>query len=112
MKVLNCQARKSKKTRTCRLSWRFINGFLLVCLFIVGVAYLGIVNDLTVKSFAVRDLRLEAANLSAEYRELETTLMANKSYNKLAERLTDLSMVEVDDFEYIILNNDTTVAKR
>ncbi len=80
---------------------RFFNTFLFLAVFSLGFAYLIGVSDLTVKGFALHELRAQAASLAEEKLSYEEKVDALQSYYVLSERAKSLNMVAISDIEYI-----------
>jgi len=111
-KIVNCYSEnlKSKSARPC-LNLRIINFFLFSLVFACGFAYLIGVSDLTVKSFALKELKLEQAALAEKKLAYEQEIDALQSYYILSARAKSLNMVAINDIEFI-KSLDGVVAKR
>ena len=100
------------RTEICRrLNLKFVNLFLGGILFIIGGYYLVNINDLTVKGFALRELKSEATILSSENLDAEAKVMNLQSYSNLNEKVKKLNMVAVGEVEYLTINQ-TVVARK
>ena len=106
-KLNNCQGRGPKR----RLNLRLINIAIFSVLAIIGLAYVICINDLTVKGFALKELKSQANTLANENQEIEAKVMATQSYNSLISKVKDLDMVAVGEVDYLTVNN-TMVAKK
>jgi cell division protein FtsB len=82
------------------LSWRSVNIFLVVVCLVFGVTYLVGMNDLTVKGFALKDLKSRTNLLAAENQDLQARVLTLQSYTALSPRLRGLDMVAVEDVAY------------
>lgn len=111
-KIVNCCSEnlKSKKTRHY-LNLRVVNVFIYVLLVVCGFAYLIGVSDLTVKSFALKELKMEQAALAEKKQAYEQEIDSLQSYYVLSARAQSLNMVAINDIEYI-KSPDSTVAKK
>ena len=111
-KIVNCY---NERLRTKPVKRLVSLGIFNVCLFVVvaglGFAYLLGVSDLTVKGFALQELRQESARLAEEKLAQEQKIDALQSYYVLSERVKSLNMVAISDIEYI-QENSRAVAKR
>lgn len=100
------------RTEICRrLNLKFVNLFLGGILFLIGGYYLVNINDLTVKGFALRELKSEATILSSENLDAETKVMNLQSYSNLNEKVKKLNMVAVGEVEYLS-DNPTALARK
>ena len=80
-------------------------------LLIAVVGFVININDLSIKAFVLRDLRIEASGLVQENEEIELMVMRLESYDHIAKRAQDLNMVSVESIDYIDVV-DTNVAKK
>jgi hypothetical protein len=94
-----------------RLNLRLVNLFLGVIVFLIGGYYLVNINDLTVKGFALRELKSEATILTSENLDKETKVMNLQSYGNLNEKVKKLNMVAVDEVEYLTVNQAALARK-
>lgn len=103
------------KLQTEKSSRRFglkqFNLFLFCLIAMAGLAYIICINDLTVKGFALQEMRGELRELALQNEDIEAQIMAIQSYNNLAEKVKDLDMVAVGEVEYLTVNV-ALVAKR
>ena len=95
------KSKKLEKRKCALISWKKINFFLILCLIIVGAVNLVIVNDMTAKSFEIRDLRRDIRLISEENRKLETDLMAFKSYDNIKQKINELHLVSAQNIRHI-----------
>ncbi len=84
-----------------KFSWRILNIFLACACVVFGVAYLVSMNDLTVKGFALKDLKSRSRMLSEENQELQAKSLTLQSYAAISPRLRELNMVAVEDVAYL-----------
>lgn len=94
-----------------RLNLRLVNLFLGAILFLIGGYYLVNINDLTVKGFALRELKSEATILTSENLDKETKIMNLQSYGKLNEKVKKLNMVAVGEVEYLTVSQAALARK-
>lgn len=101
-RIVNCYSEnlKSKKARRC-VNLRVFNFFIFVLVFTCGFAYLIGVSDLTVKSFALKELKQEQAALAEKKLAYEQEIDSLQSYYVLSARAQSLDMVAISDIEYI-----------
>ena len=100
------------KTEISRcLNLKLVNLFLGSIVVLLSGYYLVNINDLTVKGFALRELKSEATILTSENLDKETKIMNLQSYGNLNEKVKKLNMVAVGEVEYLTINQ-TVVAKK
>lgn len=102
---------KSKKINYTLISWKNVNLILIFSLIIIGAINLVFVNDMTAKSFEIRDLRRELSLISEENRKFETNLMALKSYDMIKTKIEELHLVSAYDIKHIN-THDSSMARR
>ncbi len=95
------KSNKLKKKKHLLISCKKINIFLILCLIVMGAINIVIVNDMTAKSFEIRDLRREISLISEENRRLETDLMALKSYDNIKDKINELHLVSAQNVRHI-----------
>lgn len=95
------KSNKLKQQNFSLISWKKINSLLILCLIIVGAINLVIVNNMTAKSFEIRDLRREISLVNEENRKLETNLMALKSYDNIKLNIGELHLVSAQNIRHI-----------
>ena len=84
--------------------WRSIKtlNLLLISTIVVGsLYYVTGINDLVVKGFELRELKMQVSHLSEENKKANVETMTLKSYNNVAKRIEKLNMVAVDNIDYI-----------
>ncbi len=102
---------QSNKKRYKLISWQKINFILISLVFLAGALNLAISNNLAIKGFEIRDLKLSANLLGEKNRQLEANLMIMKSYENLKDKVNDLQLVAVDDVKHLS-SKEATMAKR
>lgn len=88
-----------------RLNLRIVNSLLGGLIVILGIFYLVNINDLTVKGFALKELRSESNLLASDNKDCEAKIMNLQSYNNLNDKVKKLNMVAVAEVEYLSVNN-------
>ncbi len=100
------------KTEISRsLNLKLVNLFLGSIAILLSGYYLVNINDLTVKGFALRELKSEATILTSENLDKETKIMNLQSYSSLNEKVKKLNMVAVGEVEYLTVDQ-TVVARK
>lgn len=82
-------------------NFKILNKLLFASFVILGIYYLVLANNLSVKGFALSDLKLERNKLSETNNKLELAAMALSSYGNISRRISDLKMVAVGSIDYI-----------
>ena len=84
-----------------KINLRWLNK-ALICLLAAGfLYYLASNNDLAVKGFVLKDLKLKVSELEKSGQELETQVTVLSSYNNISQRLEKLNLVKVDNINYL-----------
>jgi len=102
-------SRSKKITKNFR-NLQLYNRVLILVMVICGIAYLVGINDLSIKNYMLLEERRKANTVRNKINQLEVKAMSLSSYNNLAQRITDLQMVKVDQVKY--LNANPAVALR
>jgi len=113
-KILNCYKEQTKtrsKAVRLRINLKTFNICLFSIIFAFGFFYLINISDLTVKGFALRELRNEVVNQASNKLENEETVNALQSYYSVNTRAQQLAMVKADNIEYLSLS-PAVVAKK
>lgn len=105
----NCQLSGSRKSR--QLNLKHLNIVIFLFIIVFGIGYLLNISELTVKGFALRELKIEASNLASEKLEQEEKVNALQSYYSLNARTAGSNMVAVDNIEYLSLSNPVVAKK-
>lgn len=88
-----------------RLNLRTVNFCLAFVLILMGFSYVVCVNDLTVKGFALEELKRQAKSLAEDNQEVQDKIVAIQSYLNLANQVKELNMVAVGSVDYLSANN-------
>ncbi len=88
-----------------------INKGLVISIVLSALAYIGTVNDLSIKGFVLDELRVSISELEAENEQKELEAMALESYDLINERARKLGMVKVDNIEYLALTDGAVAVK-
>lgn len=94
-----------------RLSLKSLNLGLFSLILLFGLAYVVCINDLTVKGFALKEMKAKVSSLANENQEIEDKVMAIQSYNNLVEKVKDLNMVAVGEVDYLTINKNMVAKK-
>lgn len=102
---------KSHAKDSRRLDLKIINAILGGVTVILGLFYLVNINDLTVKGFALKELKSSSNLLLSDNRDYEAKIMNLQSYNNLNDKIKKLNMVAVSEVEYLSTNNGVIARK-
>lgn len=94
-----------------RLDLKIINIFLGGLVIVLGVFYLININDLTVKGFALKELKSQSNLLLSDNKDYEAKIMNLQSYNNLNDKVKKLNMVAVSEVEYLSANSGAIARK-
>ncbi len=111
-KIVNYYSPSQKTARRGRrFNLRFLNLSLGLMVAVLGALYLFNINDLTVKGFALKNLKAQAASLADEKMNSEEEVNALQSYYSLNSRTEKLNMVAVGNIEYLSAANPVVAKK-
>ena len=100
--IINCYQAPAKKTNQGkRISLKGLNFCLMTTAAILGVFYLINISDLTVKGFALKELKTQVNILASEKLDNEEKINNLQSYYSLSARTQKLNMVAVGEIEYL-----------
>ena len=101
-KTVNAYSSKIKPASNgFKIDLKKINISIFSVLSVLGVFYLVSVSDLTVKGFALQELKSQANSISNEKLLNEEKINKLQSYYYLSSRTKDLNMVAIGDIEYL-----------
>lgn len=104
-KIVNAYSSKIKPvSKGFKIDLRKINISIFSLLSILGVFYLVSISDLTVKGFALQELKTQAASVNDEKLTNEEQINKLQSYYSLSLRTKGLDMVAIGDIEYLNKN--------
>lgn len=114
-KIINCYQASvnhvSHSKQGKRLNLKTLNlgiGFLTMCL---GVFYLVNVSDLTVKGFALKELKTQVNILASEKLDNEEKVNNLQSYYSLNSRTQKLNMVAIGEIDYLTISSAIVARK-
>ncbi|MHB8903980.1 MAG: hypothetical protein ACYC40_02670 [Patescibacteria group bacterium] len=111
-KTVNTYSSKIKPvSKGFRIDLKKINISIFSLLSILGIFYLVSVSDLTVKGFALQELKSQAASVGNEKLMNEEAINKLQSYYSLSSRTKGLNMVAIGDIEYLN-KNTAALAKK
>jgi hypothetical protein len=83
------------------LSIKNLNKFIVLVIIFLSVFYVAGVNDLSIKGFALSDLKQQKNKLVEANNKLELEAMTLSSYSRISERVSGLKMVAVGEVSYL-----------
>ena len=111
-KIVNCYSAAAKaNSKKCRLSLKAVNLTIGLMIAGLGAYYLFNINDLTVKGFALQNLKAQASSLADEKTANEEKVNALQSYYSLNTRTEKLNMVAVGNIEYLTVASPVVARK-
>jgi len=93
------------------LNLKVANTLILFSFLILGVCYVAVKNDLSIKGLVITDLKSEIRILEKKNKDLGMEAMTTESYVKISERVNGLEMVKIAEISYLDANK-SVVAKR
>ncbi|MBI4778886.1 hypothetical protein HY797_00345 [Candidatus Falkowbacteria bacterium] len=87
------------------------NKALLLAIIILGVYYVAGTNDLTVKGFALSDLKAQKNKLIEANNKLELNILALSSYSNIKEKVGNLKMVAAGEISYLTAGSEAVAKK-
>lgn len=88
-----------------------VNKAMLLAIIILGVYYIAGINDLTIKGFALSDLKAQKNKLIETNNKLELKALTSSSYSNIREKISNLKMVAAGEVSYLTIG-DGVVAKK
>lgn len=93
------------------ITLKTFNKIILFFIIVAGVYYFTGINDLTVKGFKLQESKKKINSLNEENRVIAQRITELESYSSLSERVKTLSMVAVDNVEYITADSGIVAKK-
>lgn len=88
------------------------SALLVVCLIVLGIGYLGEINSLSTKGFALKALESRKSELQQQQKDLQVQLTEARATENIISKIDKLSMVPVYAVSYIkIGGGDVALAK-
>ena len=88
-----------------------VNKFLLLVIIILGVYFVAGTNDLTIKGFALSDLKYQKNKIVDANNKLELKALVLSSYSNINEKIIDLKMVAAGEIKYLALGAEAVAKK-
>lgn len=90
---------------------KLINIGIVISIILIEAGYLILTNDLSLKSFVLKDLEKQKSNLEESLQKLEMQEAVLQAYGDLGSKFEKASFVKVDKVEYLEISEDNKVAK-
>jgi len=88
------------------------SALLIVCLILLGIGYLGEINSLSTKGFALKALESRKSELQQQQKDLQVQLTEARATENIMNKINKLSMVPVYSVSYIkVGGGDVALAK-
>lgn len=87
------------------------NKILLFIIIIAGIYFVALTNDLSVKGFALNDLKIQRNRLAELNEKLELEAATLGSYGKVSKKISDLKMVAAGSIDYINAGQELVAKK-
>jgi hypothetical protein len=94
-----------------KLKLNVFNRILIVLLILAGISSVLCVNDLAVKGFVLRELKIELAGLNRINEANELAAMKLESFENINARAKELKMVKADFIDYIVISEGSFAKK-
>ena len=88
-----------------------VNKVLLFAMIILGVYYIVGTNDLTIKGFALSDLKGQRNKLIEANNKLELNALTSSSYINIQEKVSNLKMVAAGEVSYLTVGAEVVAKK-
>ena len=109
--IVNSLGSKKPTVKNKNINLRFVNIGIFSILSVLGVFYLISVSDLTVRGFALQELKSQAMAINSDKLANEEKVNKLQSYYSLSARTKGLNMVAIGDIEYLNSNSPTLAKK-
>ncbi len=87
------------------------NKAIFVIIIILSVCYIAGVNDLSIKGFALSELKQQKNKLIDVNNKLELNALISSSYASIKEKISDLKMVAVGEVSYLTAGTEVMAKK-
>lgn len=87
------------------------NKAVFFAMIILSLYYIAGVNDLSIKGFALSELKQQKNKLAEANNKLELKALASSSYSNIKEKIGDLKMVAVGEVSYLTAGAEVVAKK-
>jgi len=102
---------KKQKIKKIRINVRFFNKILFLTILVCLISYVATINDLSIKGFALQELKKEVKDLGEHNKELDLKITNLRSYNSLSDKIAKSNFVDGGDVEYFNLKEEAVAMK-
>lgn len=88
-----------------------VNKAMLLAIIILGIYYIAGINDLTIKGFALSDLKAQKNKLSEANNKLELNALNSSSYTNIKKRIGNLRMIAAGNVSYLTASAEAVAKK-
>ena len=88
-----------------------VNKAMLLVIIVLGVYYIAGTNDLTIKGFALSDLKAQKNKLIEANNKLELNALTSSSYTNIKEKVSNLKMVAAGNISYLTAGAEAVAKK-
>jgi hypothetical protein len=87
------------------------NKVIFFAIIVISVFYIAGVNDLSIKGFALSELKQQKSKLIEVNNKLELNALASSSYSNIKEKVSGLKMVAVGEVSYLAIGAGVVAKK-
>lgn len=104
---------ENKKTFTAKkiFNLKNLNRAVFFTIIILSVYYIAGVNDLSIKGFALSELKAQKNKLIETNNKLELNALTSSSYFKIKEKISSLKMVAAGEVNYLTAGAEAVAKK-
>jgi len=88
-----------------------LNKFLFIVIIINGIYFVASVNDLSIKGFVLRELRLKSEELQNNNKLVTNKVTELESYENIQKRALGMNLVKAGTIEYITVISEAVARK-
>ncbi|MBU0722330.1 hypothetical protein KKA93_02655 [Patescibacteria group bacterium] len=103
--------KKTNDQKLAIITIKILNKVLLFAIIILGVYFIAGTNDLTIKGFALNDLKAQKNRLIQANNKLELNALSSSSYSNIKKRVSNLRMVAAGEVNYLIAGAEAVAKK-
>lgn len=103
--------KKTNDQKLAIITIKILNKVLLFAIIILGVYFIAGTNDLTIKGFALNDLKAQKNRLIQANNKLELNALSSSSYLNIKKRVSNLRMVAAGEVNYLIAGAEAVAKK-
>ncbi len=85
---------------------------LVILLVVFSLLYVWQINSISTKGYDIASMKKKIEFLEQENRDLEVKIAQSSSLNSIQKRLVKLNLVNINDNEFVFLNQPDFIVKR